>query len=176
MAGEIKNNPEKYNAANGLTWVGGRTQELGGYPLASTGLNNGAFFPGVRSDGNGGYIENFGGPDTKYFPVDNIAGGSGYWDQGVQTWMYDASFIKLRELAVAYNFSSKLANHIKAQALSLSIFMRNLIIWTEAKNNIDPESAGYFRTSPGAPYELGYDRANMSPWTAVMGLKLNVQF
>jgi len=176
LAQEIKNNPARYNGANGLTWVGGRTEALGGFPLASTGLSNGAFFPGVRSDGNGGYIENFGGAGTKYFAADNIAGGSGYWDQGVQTWMYDASFLKLRELAVAYNFSPAMANHIKAQALSLSLFMRNLILWTKAKNNIDPESAGYFKTDPGAPYELGYDRANMAPWTAVMGLKLNVQF
>lgn len=175
LAQEIKSHPEIYNAADGLTYVGGRTAELGGFPLTSTGLSNGAFFPGVRADGSGGYIENFGGPDTKYFPIDDIV-EFGYWDQGVQTWMYDASFIKLRELAVAYNFPAKWTNPIKAQALSLSVFMRNLIIWTAAKNNIDPESAGYMRTGIGAPYNLGWDRANMAPWTAVMGLKLNVQF
>lgn len=177
IAEEIRNNPDKYNGLEGLTYVGGRTEELGGYLLAATGLNNGVFFPGVRYDaGSGDYVENFGGPDTRYTPIDNIAGGSGYSSsQGVQTWMYDASFLKMRELALTYKLSPKIAGSIKAQSLSLSLFMRNLIIWTKAKNGIDPESAGFLQNSRNS-YSLGWERSNMDPWTAVAGLKLNVEF
>lgn len=177
IADEIRNNPDKYNGVEGLTYVGGRTEELGGYMLSSTGLYNGVFFPGVRYDaGSGDYVENFGGSGTRYTPIDNIAGGSGYSSsQGVQTWMYDASFLKMRELALTYNLSPKVAGSIKAQGLSLSLFMRNLIIWTKAKNGIDPESAGFLQNSRNS-YSLGWERSNMDPWTAVLGLKLNVEF
>ncbi len=177
IADEIRNNPDKYNGWNGLTYVGGRTEEMGGYLLPATGLNNGVFFPGVRYDAvSGDYVENFGGADTRYTPIDNIAGGSGYSSsQGVQTWMYDASFIKMRELALTYSLSPKIAGSIKAQNLSLSLFMRNLIIWTKAKNGIDPESAGFLQNTRNS-YSLGWERSNMDPWTVVLGLKLNVEF
>lgn len=175
LADEIKNHPEKYNGMSGLVWVGGRTKELGGFPLSTSKIDNGAFFPGVRSDGQGGYIENFGGADTKYFRAGLIADpGAGWWSQGVQTWMYDASFIKMRELSVAYSFPDKIAGSIKAQALSLSLFVRNLMVWTKAKNNIDPESA--YMSYDGSHFNMGWDRAKMNPWTAVTGLKLNIQF
>ena len=177
LADEIRNNPGKYNGLEGLTYVGGRTEELGGFPLSSTGLNNGVFFPGVRYDAEtDGYVENFGDADTRYTPIDNIAGGSGYSSgQGVQTWMYDASFLKMRELAISYSFSPELAGHIRAHGLSLSFYMRNLILWTKAQNGIDPEAAGFLQNSRGS-YNLGWERSNMGPWTANFGLKLNVEF
>ncbi len=186
LAAEIKNNPGKYNGMNGAVWVGGRTQELGGFPLASSNIDNGAFFPGVRSDGQGGYIENFGGPQTKYFRTGLIVDpGAGWWSQGVQTWIYDASFIKLRELSIAYSFPKSIAESIKAQDLSLSLFMRNLIVWTKAKNHIDPEMA---YTPDNLSYETSDDTGTQNffregeddnshfPWTVVTGLRLSLRF
>lgn len=177
LADELKNNPEKYNGLDGLVYVGGRNTELGGYPLSSTGFDNGVFFPGVRYNAAEGiYVENFGGPDTRYTPIDNIAGGSGYSSgQGVQTWIYDASYVKLRELALSYTLPQSFAGNIKAQNISLSAFTKNIILWTKAQNGIDPESAGFLQNSRGS-YSLGWERSNMDPWTAVMGLKLNVEF
>ncbi|MEO7046310.1 MAG: hypothetical protein ABI091_13455, partial [Ferruginibacter sp.] len=181
---EISDNPGKYNAMNGLTWVGGRTQGLGGFPL--DGRNNGAFFPGVTNDGSGGYAENFGGAGTKFFRAGLIADpGAGYWSQGAQTWLYSASFIKMRELALSYGFPQKFVSSIKAQSLSISLFMKNLILWTEAKNGIDPETAYLSQQGDAGigqpeginrPLSQGFDRWNVSPWTATVGLKLNVQF
>lgn len=175
LAQEIKAHPGKYDGTDGLVWVGGRTKDLGGFPLSTSNIDNGAFFPGVRADGQGGYVENFGGADTKYFRAGLIADpGAGWWSKGVQTWLYDASFIKMRELAIAYNLPDKVAGAIKAQSLSISLFVRNLMIWTKAKNDIDPESA--FVSFDGNNYNQGWDRATMNPWTAVTGLKLNIQF
>ena len=105
MAEELRNNPKRYNALDGLIYVGGRTEELGGYWLPTTGYYNGVFFPGVRYDSKEDrYIENFGGPGTIFTTIDEIGGSNGYSaQQGVQTYLYDASYVKLRELALAYN-------------------------------------------------------------------------
>ena len=179
LAAEIKSNPGKYNAMNGLTYVGGRTAELGGFSYGGN-IANGSFFPGVIAGANGEYIENFGATGTKYFRSDLIADpGSGYWSRGVQSWIYDASFIKLRELSLAYKLPETVTRRIASGGISVSVFVRNLMLWTKAKNNIDPESTmmntnDQFTASSN--YLLGYDRASFYPWTMSSGVKLNIQF
>jgi TonB-linked SusC/RagA family outer membrane protein len=179
IAEEIANNPAKYNAKNGLTYVGGRNADLGGFEYGGN-IANGVFFPGVILGSNGEYIENFGAEGTKIFRSDLIADpGSGYWSRGVQTWIYDASFLKLREFAVAYAMPDALVKHIGAGSASLSLFARNIILWTKAKNNIDPESTmmnGNSQFSSTPNYLLGFDRASFYPWTMSAGVKLNIQF
>lgn len=180
LADEIRSNPDRYNGMDGLTWVGGRTADLGGFEYGNDGLANGAFFPGVIADGAGGYIENFGDEGTRFFRSELIADpGAGYWSRGVQTWIYDASFLKLKEVSVAYQLPERLAGRIAARGLTLAWYMRNLMIWTKAKNKIDPESTMLNSNSQftsSSNYQMGYDRASFYPWTMTMGLKLSVQF
>ncbi|GLU55530.1 hypothetical protein Dfri01_49910 [Dyadobacter frigoris] len=179
LAAEIKSNPGKYNAMDGLTYVGGRTAELGGFNYG-TAVSNGSFFPGVIAGANGEYIENFGETGTKYFRSDLIADpGAGYWSRGVQTWIYDASFIKLREFSVAYKLPESLARHIGSNGMSLSFFVRNLMLWTKAKNNLDPEATmmnNNDQFTPGTSYLFGFDRASFYPFSMTSGVKLNIQF
>lgn len=179
LANEIRNNPGRYNAMDGLTYVGGRNAELGGFEYGGA-IANGVFFPGVIQGSNGEYIENFGAEGTKYFRADLIADpGAGYWSRGVQSWIYDASFLKLREFAVAYALPEKLSRTIGAGGASLSLFARNIILWTKAKNYMDPEATamnGNDQFSRSTNYLLGYDRASFYPWTMSLGLKLGVQF
>lgn len=179
LASEIKSNPGKYNAMDGLTYVGGRTAELGGFAYGGN-IANGSFFPGVIAGANGEYIENFGDAGTKYFRTDLIADpGAGYWSRGVQTWIYDASFIKLREFSAAYRLPDALARHIGSGGMSLSFFVRNVMLWTKAKNNLDPETTMMNSTdqfTPGTSYLLGFDRASFYPFTMSTGVKLNIQF
>lgn len=178
LANEIRSNPDKYNARDGMLYVGGRNAELGGFEYGGL-VANGAFFPGVIA-GESGYIENFGEAGTRYFRSDLIADpGAGYWSRGVQTWIYDASFIKLRELAIAYNLPDHFAKAVGSNGVSLSVFARNLMLWTKAKNYIDPESTmmnGNDQFTNTTNYLLGFDRASFYPWTMSMGLKLNIQF
>jgi TonB-linked SusC/RagA family outer membrane protein len=173
LAQEIKNNPQIYR--DNKVYVGGRTKDLGGFPL--NGNNNGAFFPGVISDGKGGYIENFGGPGTVYV-TDNdiIEPGSGWWDKGTDMWMYDASYLKLREAALSYALPTGLAKTVRAESISLSLFARNLLLWTKAKNNMDPEVAFNRAGGDGTALLQGFDRWNSAPWTASFGVKLSAQF
>ena len=99
-----------------------------------------------------------------------------YWkwisDQNItEEFVYDASFLKLRELSFGYNFpKSFLASKVPfVKSLSVSLVGRNL--WTIIKHtpNIDPESA--YNNSNGQGLEL-----NGYPATRNVGFNLNVKF
>ncbi|CAG4999841.1 Vitamin B12 transporter BtuB [Dyadobacter sp. CECT 9275] len=173
LASEIKSKPEIYR--DNKVYIGGRTKDLGGFPV--NGRNNGAFFPGVIANPDGTYKENFGGEGTVYV-TDNdiIEPGSGWWDKGTDMWIYDASYVKLREAALSYTLPTKLADVLRAQNLSLSLFARNLLLWTKAKNDLDPEVAFNRASGDGSQLLQGFDRWNAAPWTASFGLKLSAQF
>ncbi|WP_321518923.1 SusC/RagA family TonB-linked outer membrane protein [uncultured Bacteroides sp.] len=88
-----------------------------------------------------------------------------------EEFVYDASFLKLRELSFGYNFpKSFLASKVPfVKSLSISLVGRNL--WTIIKHtpNIDPESA--YNNSNGQGLEL-----NGYPATRNVGFNLNVKF
>ena len=79
----------------------------------------------------------------------------------------DASFIKLRQIVLGYNFPAKMFNN-KIQGLNLSFVARNLAILMKKTDNIDPESS-YNATFPGL--ELGG-----VPPVRTFGFNLNVKF
>ncbi len=169
LAQEIKNNPEKYQYQN--IWVGGRTTDLGSF--AYNGYTDGAFYPGVISDGNGGYIENFGEAGTEYIHAYEVyATSGGYWDRG-NKWVYDGSFVKLREISLAYKLPQKLANKLLAQDITISAFMRNILLWSAAKTGMDPESQ-YHESS--SKVRQGLSKWNGSPIVMPAGFKLSLNF
>jgi len=151
--------------------VGGPTAEDGGFPV--DGLNDGVFLPGVIGsyDDQGNFIadqENIGGPGTQYHTYgDNYA-----WDF-TRASTFDADFVKLRQISLGYTFDNKIAQKIGMRNLSLSLFSRNIILWTKAGINIDPESA--FQNSQGN-LSQGVERYNIQPWAIPVGLKLNASF
>lgn len=164
LANEIKNNPI-YRDNN--VWIGGRNQELGGFLY--NGNYNGAFFPGVIDNGDGTYTENFGGAGTKYFDAYRVVESSGsFWRTG-DTFLYDASFIKLRDITLTYDFSEDVAKFLSAQNVSVSFYAKNVMLWTKAKIGIDPELA----YNAG---NQGFEKWNIAPWTVPVGFRLNVVF
>ena len=164
LANEIKSNPI-YRDNN--VWVGGRNKDLGGFEY--NGNYNGAFFPGVIDNGDGTYTENFGAPGTKFFDAYRVVESSGsFWRTG-DTFMYDASFIKLRDITLTYQFSENIAKFISAQNISLSIYAKNIMLWTKADIGIDPELA--FNDG-----NQGFEKWNLAPWSAPIGFRLNVSF
>jgi len=56
--------------------------------------------------------------------------------------MYDASFVKLRELRIGYTFGSAVASKIGAERLSFNLIGRNLLLFTE-NPHFDPETFSY---------------------------------
>ena len=173
IANEIKSNPEIYRDGN--VWIGGRNQELGGFLY--NGNYSGAFIPGVISDGKGGYIENFGAQGTRLINTWEVhEPGGGYWDIAIANrFVYDASFVKLRELAMSFDLPTGVISKIGVKKASLSLFARNIILWTGAKIGIDPELA-YMRRQ----YEFqsrGIERFNgAGPWVASGGATLKFDF
>jgi hypothetical protein len=160
--------------------VGGPTTATGGFPYTDNGnitINDGAFYPGVYSDGNGGYIENLGDPSTTKYDYYEDAVTAGW--QYARMSMFSASYIKLRELTLSAQLPKTWASAIKSQGISVGVYTRNIIIWTKAKAGIDPELAFQYQTGPqgnGSQFRQGIERYNITPWTIPMGIKLNVRF
>jgi hypothetical protein len=56
----------------------------------------------------------------------------------MEPYVYDASYVKLRELRFGVDLPASWANRLNASAVSVSITGRNLHTWTSVPN-IDPE-------------------------------------
>ncbi|HWB25124.1 MAG TPA: SusC/RagA family TonB-linked outer membrane protein [Chitinophagaceae bacterium] len=180
----LKSNPNAFIIISGnlaqFHLVGGPTTEKGGFPYTTNGnitINDGAFYPGVYEDGNGGYIENLGDPSTTKY--DN------YEDAATASWpfarmsMFDASYIKLREITLTVQISKRFSDRLKLQGISVGVYSSNIILWTKAKAGIDPELAFQYQTGAqgnGSQFRQGIERYNITPWTLPLGVKLNVRF
>lgn len=159
--------------------VGGPTEEYGGFPFEYGGNTYpyAVFNPGVIAeyddDGNIiGYTENLGGAETKYIPY-----GDNYPWSFTKASMFDASFIKLREISLSYALPSAFVQRLRMQNASISLYSRNIILWTAAKIGIDPEFAfqpeGGVQKS-GIQFKQGIERYNVTPWVLPIGFKLNL--
>jgi hypothetical protein len=125
------------------------------------------------ADGNiVGYIENLGGAETKYIPyADNYP-----WSF-TKAAMFDASFIKLREVSLSYALPSSFVQRLRIQNASISLYSRNIMLWTAAKIGIDPELAFQpegGRQKSGIQFKQGIERYNVTPWVMPIGFKLNL--
>ncbi|HEV2479024.1 MAG TPA: SusC/RagA family TonB-linked outer membrane protein, partial [Puia sp.] len=191
IPGYLKSNPAKYIEIQGRQQyhiVGGPSQAKGGLYNDPSGPNStavpgfpiydAAFYPGVRSDGNGGYIENLGDPNTTIYDDYEDAVTNGPWSFGSMD-MFDASFIKLRELSLMVALPRQLASSMKVQGVSLGLYTRNVLLWTKAKAGVDPEQAFNYTPSTqgnGSQFKQGEEYYNIAPWTIPVGFKLNVRF
>lgn len=103
--------------------------------------------------------------------VQDVAGGGGfkpytktltpgearnYWgqlgDRAQENFVYDASFIKLRQITLGYSLPSKLFNNTPIRNLMISLVARNLAILYKNTPNIDPESSYSSGNGQGLDY------------------------
>lgn len=176
------------SSGNNFPLVGGPTPQYNGFPFVYgpyTLPYGGVFVPGVRASGfdaNGnptGYIENLGqninSPNgTAILPF----AGATAWSF-TRAFTFPASYLKLREISFAYDLPAKAIKAAKVQSASISVYSRNIILWTAAKINIDPENAYQPATSvqgSGSQFKQGVERYNVNPWVIPVGVKLNVIF
>lgn len=119
---------------------------------------------GVMQDANGNYVPN----NVK---VDAQTYYSGIANNNIaEEFVYNANFLKLRELSLGYEFPQALLTKLKVvKGLNISLVGRNL--WTIIKHtdNIDPESA--YNNTNGQGLEL-----NGYPATKSIGFNVNVKF
>jgi TonB-linked SusC/RagA family outer membrane protein len=186
LAQQIRENPDKYINR----WIGGRDSQYGGFSwpdeetreersyVNASGervyVDDASFIVGVREDGHGGYIENFGGPGTIWLSPYNANKGVDRYLASAN--LYRSTYVKLRELSIMYRFPKSIVNKMKLQKLSLSLIGQNLFAWTKHNVFIDPETAFVSRTNESKGKEQGYEFYSVIPYTRSLGLKLNVEF
>lgn len=182
----LKSDPDKYIIPQNGNYprVGGHTQQTGGFYYDDNGNavagNDGAFIPGVFQVSGQDTPDDF--SDDVYeehlYPTENTLHpitDTYPWDFN-QAITFDADFVKLRDLSLAY----RIPGFAGIRNATVAVFTRNLIIWTKAKVGIDPERA--FEANSGTQgdtrmqFRQGLERQNIMPFTNPIGFKLSFDF
>ncbi|MCX8522972.1 SusC/RagA family TonB-linked outer membrane protein [Chryseobacterium formosus] len=127
--------------------------------------------PGGLIIGNG-VVQN---PDGSFSPnTKGILASAYYADYyrraNVETNTFDTSFIKLRDARIAYTFPKNVTEQLKITDLTLSLFGRNLWMWTKFPL-FDPEAATLNDNQITPGVEMG-----QLPTARTVGIQLNVKF
>ena len=158
--------------------VGGPTPEYGGFYTdyyTGIGAYDGVFAPGVYGhyDDSGNFIlekENLGGEGTEFRPY----AASYPWQIGEAN-IFDADYIKLREIALSYRVPNKITQRWGMENLNVSVYSRNIMIWTKNSGmGIDPERA--YQSNSDGTFKQGVERFNAEPWVIPVGLKIGFSF
>ncbi|HTE07418.1 MAG TPA: TonB-dependent receptor, partial [Flavitalea sp.] len=164
---DFKSGGDIYSGTNVRMTQAGFTQQTlqgreGEAPLTISGVTE-----VLDGDGNGTGV---------YEPINKTltpGEAQNYWStlghRGADKFMYDASFIKLRQLTFGYSFPRAMLSKTPFQTLMLSFVARNLAILYKNSDNIDPESSYTSSNSQGLDY-FGM------PATRTYGFNLRVTF
>ncbi|HEX8676311.1 MAG TPA: SusC/RagA family TonB-linked outer membrane protein, partial [Segetibacter sp.] len=134
-----------------------------GYDLSKNG--NGVIGKGVIQNSDGSYRVN----DVRLTAREYHQSRTGNRDiaQGA---VFNASFIKLRELRIGYSVSPKILSKIKVNGLNISLVGRNLAVWSDVPH-IDPETSSL----SGGTIIPGVESVGM-PTTSSWGFNLGFKF
>lgn len=158
-------------------WQGGITNTFNYKNFSLSFLIDGKFGGKVFSNTN--FVAYVQGLSKETVPGRDVAYGTqslyassyyGNWasaDQGM--FVYNASFIKFRQVIFGYNFPAKMF-HEKIQGIRLSFVMRNIATLMKHTPNIDPE-ASY----SASILSQGLESAEV-PYSRTFGFNLNVKF
>lgn len=79
-----------------------------------------------------------------------------YWSElgnrAQENFIYDASFVKLRQITLGYSLPSQLFDNMPVRGVTLSLVARNLAILYKNVDNIDPESSYSSGNAQGLDY------------------------
>lgn len=100
-------------------------------PLTGGADSGGIILPGVNADGS---------QNQTRVPFDTYANPYGYARDANRGHVYDASYVKLRELNLTYNFGEKVLEKLPFNGASLSFIGRNLWIINKNMPYSDPEA------------------------------------
>jgi TonB-linked SusC/RagA family outer membrane protein len=99
-----------------------------GNPVRDPIENGGGYlFDGVFADGT---------PNNIYQYLDDFRWNG--WAAG-ERWLYDATYVKLRELSLSYSLPGNLAGKLKLRGIDIGVFARNVAILYTKCENFDPE-------------------------------------
>lgn len=86
-------------------------------------------------------------------PVDPQAYWGSVFDNTPAPFIYDASYVKLREVSLGYTIPKSVFNGAKINSIYISAFARNLLTFNKDLPNIDPESM--YTSGNGQGFEYG---------------------
>ncbi|WP_044211430.1 SusC/RagA family TonB-linked outer membrane protein [Flammeovirga sp. OC4] len=160
--GDVYSLDMHYGQGTGITANTAGLNDLGNPVRNSLEDGGGVLNPGVQEDGT---------PNTVRARADYY-GGAFYWGNGDRNpgemTVYDATYVKLRELSVSYTLPKKLVSSW-AQNVTVSFVGRNLAILYKNTPYFDPESGLSAGNAQG--YVSG-----AYPTTATYGFKLDLSF
>ncbi|MBR4336763.1 MAG: SusC/RagA family TonB-linked outer membrane protein [Bacteroidaceae bacterium] len=151
---------------------------------AENGIRERACVPGFDVSTNYKFVIDDG--SGNYIPVSNKPGDPGYLEVNAQDWyewqftgaevyVFDGSFLKLREVYLGYDVPKQALRKTKfIDAAKFSFVGNNLALLWVAKNNvmrIDPETGGVRSDT----YGLGFEQA-ATPSCSSYGFKVNLTF
>lgn len=154
--------------------IGGPTTDFGGFYndfYTGVGASDGVFAPGVYGHyENGKFVlekENLGNAGTEFRPYVM----SYPWDIGEAN-LFDADYVKLREIALNYRVPNRIAQKLGVQNLNFSVYSRNIMLWTKNSGmGVDPERA--YQSDSSGRFKQGVERYNAEPWVIPVGFKLS---
>ena len=130
----------------------------------------------VVSDGNGGYVENttpifLGGGDLGYGDYQGFYNDCG-WGQGGEAYLLDKSFVKLRNITLAYQLPKTLVRQLYLSDITVSLFCNNVFTWTHKSNTfIDPEGS-----TRGNDLQGQFGELYVNPGCRTFGFNVGVKF
>lgn len=160
--GDIFSLDQYYGQSSGLYTSTAGNNELGN-PVRNTLANGGGvILPGVNEDGT---------PNATRTPSPEVAGSIyGYNNNPQKAFVYDASYVKLREVSITYSFPKQFIAKAGLNDLRLSLVGSNLWIISKNLPDADPESG----ISSGN-LSSGYSGGSL-PTTRNIGCNLTLKF
>jgi hypothetical protein len=84
----------------------------------------------------------------------------------------DRSFLKLRDVSLSYSVSDRIASKLRMHNLSLTVYARNLLLWTPESNYyIDPEATNF-----GNDLTSQFGEFETAPVSKQFGIALKANF
>jgi len=128
------------------------------------GRETGVVGNGVMSDGSGGYVENNVVVSAKSFNQ------SSYSNSVESSAIFDASYVKLRQISIGYTLPRKFIENSIVKSLKISVVGRNLAILHKNTPHIDPET-GFSASNGNQGQEFG-----QYPSARNIGFNINMKF
>lgn len=145
-----------YHGSNGLMDLYGTSKKTG------DARDKTFIYPGVKEDGTPNDIVRGGESDPDAYQ-DLVTGVLTAIDE---YYIYDNSFVKLREVALSYRLPKSI---LKAASLDLTVYARNILLWSKLPN-FDPEASQGNNNMGGS-----FERFSM-PQAKSIGFGINLNF
>jgi TonB-linked SusC/RagA family outer membrane protein len=144
--GDIFSLDQYYGQATGIYAESAGNNDLGN-PIRNTIANGGGIIlPGVQADGT---------PNTiRTIQPDQFGNVQGYRRAPNKAFIYDASFIKLREVSITYSLPESVVSRLKLSQMTFSLIGSNLWIIDKNLPYADPES-GLSSSALSSGYSVG---------------------